>query len=179
MSGRGEPHRVRDGGGHPRLHVPRASQRRGRWMLAQTSTRWAACCTNCSPGEPPISAVPAPQAILAKRVFECRAAGARRCVRRVPEPLEQAVTKALAPMAADRYATAGDFCRALATAPIFTSGPTLGPSKGPTAETPTKSARQVFRAAADSGARPADRRGCAVRLATQPVPVPTPPDPSA
>ena len=63
-------------------------------------------------GEPPFTG-PTAQAIVARRL-----AGHVPSVREhrpaVPEPVEQAVRKALAPVPADRFASAGDFGRALA-----------------------------------------------------------------
>ena len=64
-------------------------------------------------GEPPFTG-PTAQAILAKR---CSGEVPRiRHVRpSVPESVDQAVTKALAPVPADRFSTAAEFARALAT----------------------------------------------------------------
>jgi serine/threonine-protein kinase len=70
-------------------------------------------------GEPPFTG-PTAQAILAKRV-----GGATPRVRlvrpAVPEGVDQAVTRALAPVPADRFASAADFARALAV-PTVSSG---------------------------------------------------------
>ncbi len=62
-------------------------------------------------GEPPYTG-PTAQAIIAKR-FSDPVPAVRRVWPAVPEGLEQVVTKALAPVAADRFATAADFARAL------------------------------------------------------------------
>ena len=63
-------------------------------------------------GEPPYTGR-TPQAILAKRVFE-PLPHVRTVRDSVPEPLEQAITRALAMTPADRFATAAEFARALA-----------------------------------------------------------------
>jgi serine/threonine-protein kinase len=67
-------------------------------------------------GEPPFTGR-TPQAILAKRVLE-PVPHVRTVRENVPEPLEQAITRALAKAPADRFATAGDFAHALAN-PLF------------------------------------------------------------
>jgi eukaryotic-like serine/threonine-protein kinase len=64
-------------------------------------------------GEPPFTG-PTPQAVIAKRLMAPPPPLA--AVRDVPEPLEQAIHKALARNAADRFPTARDFARALAGA---------------------------------------------------------------
>jgi serine/threonine protein kinase len=64
-------------------------------------------------GEPPYTG-PTPHAILAKRLSE--PLPRLRTVREVPEPLEQAIHRALARNPADRFPTARDFGRALAEA---------------------------------------------------------------
>ena len=61
-------------------------------------------------GEPPYTG-PTAQAVIAKRLTE--PVPHLRTVREVPEAVEQAVTKALARVPADRYATIADFVRAL------------------------------------------------------------------
>ena len=63
-------------------------------------------------GEPPYTG-PSAQAIVAKRISD-PVPSVRRVRAAVPEGLEQAVTRALAPVAADRFASADDFVRALA-----------------------------------------------------------------
>jgi serine/threonine-protein kinase len=62
-------------------------------------------------GEPPFSG-PTPQALLARRVLE-DAPPLRRARPSAPEALERTVAQALARTPADRFATAGDFARAL------------------------------------------------------------------
>ena len=64
-------------------------------------------------GEPPYTG-PTPQAIVAKRLSE--PLPRLRTVREVPEPLEEAIHRALARNPADRFPTARDFARALAEA---------------------------------------------------------------
>jgi len=66
-------------------------------------------------GEPPFTG-PTPQAILAKRVLE-PVPHVRTLREGVPEPLEQAISRALARAPADRFATAAEFARALARGP--------------------------------------------------------------
>ena len=73
-------------------------------------------------GEPPFTG-PTAQAIIAKRLTE-PAPDARRARPSVPEPVERALRRALAPIAADRFATAGDLARAL-QAPATGSPPAL------------------------------------------------------
>jgi len=63
-------------------------------------------------GEPPFTG-PTAQAIIAKRMSG-ELPNLRRVRPAVPEGVEQAVLKALAPLPADRFATAADFARALA-----------------------------------------------------------------
>ena len=63
-------------------------------------------------GEPPYTG-PTAQAIIAKR-FSDPVPSVRRIRPAAPERLEQALNRALAPVAADRFATAADFRRALA-----------------------------------------------------------------
>src|SRR5687768_13699068 len=64
-------------------------------------------------GEPPYTG-PTPQAVVAKRLTEPPPPLGE--LRDVPEPLEQAIHKALAQNPADRFATGRDFARALAEA---------------------------------------------------------------
>jgi len=70
-------------------------------------------------GEPPFTGGTA-QAVIAKRMSG-EIPSARRVRPSVPEPVEQSVRKALAPVPADRFSTAGDFARALATSSHTTS----------------------------------------------------------
>ena len=65
-------------------------------------------------GEPPFTG-PTPQAVIAKRVLE-PVPHVRTLRDSVPEPVEQALTRALAKAPADRFATAAEFARALAHA---------------------------------------------------------------
>jgi serine/threonine-protein kinase len=64
-------------------------------------------------GEPPYTG-PTPQAIVARRLTD--PPPRLRTIRDVPESLEQAIQRALARNPADRYATAGDFARAITEA---------------------------------------------------------------
>jgi eukaryotic-like serine/threonine-protein kinase len=73
-------------------------------------------------GEPPYTG-PSAQAIMAK-LFSDPVPMVRRVRSAVPERLEQAVTKALAPVAADRFASAAEFDRAL-TASTTTAAPPM------------------------------------------------------
>jgi serine/threonine-protein kinase len=78
---------------------------------APTSTRWAACCTSCSPGNRR-SPGPTAQAILAKR-FGAPAPLIRVVRETVPLAVERAIDRALAKSPADRFGTAGEFAKAL------------------------------------------------------------------
>jgi TolB-like protein/Flp pilus assembly protein TadD len=86
-------------------------------------------------GEPPFTG-PSAQAIIAKRLTEA-APDVRRTRLSVPEAVAQVLHRALAPIAADRFPTAGDFARALQ--PALTV---------PTASAPARGARRVPVAAA-------------------------------
>jgi len=79
-------------------------------------------------GEPPFTG-PTAQAVIAKR-FAGEPTPLRRVRPSVPEAVEHAVRKALAPVPADRFASAAEFARALAV-----TGATAAPA--PTAGTPT------------------------------------------
>ena len=74
-------------------------------------------------GEPPYTG-PTAQAIVAKR-FSDPVPRVRRLRPNVPERVDQAVSRALAPVAADRFATVAEFGRALQTDP---SRPATGPT---------------------------------------------------
>src|SRR5262245_3178939 len=74
-------------------------------------------------GEPPFTG-PSPQAVVAKRLTTAPVPIS--ALRDVPQGLERAVQKALARNPADRYATAGDFARALADAASPASATILG-----------------------------------------------------
>jgi serine/threonine-protein kinase len=71
-------------------------------------------------GEPPYTG-PTPQAIVARRLTE--PPPRLRTIRDAPESLEQAIHHALARNAADRFATARDFARAITEAGITAPGP--------------------------------------------------------
>jgi serine/threonine protein kinase/tetratricopeptide (TPR) repeat protein len=76
-------------------------------------------------GEPPFGGA-TPQAMIARRLTET--ARPLRTVREtIAEPVERAVAKALAKAPADRFATAGDFARALEIAATAPSAPTTEP----------------------------------------------------
>ena len=63
-------------------------------------------------GEPPFTG-PTAQAIIARAVQRAGAAACAGCAAGVPGRVEQAVMRALAPVPADRFATAAEFARAL------------------------------------------------------------------
>jgi eukaryotic-like serine/threonine-protein kinase len=73
-----------------------------------------AVCYEMLAGEPPFTG-PTPQAVIA-RMMASEAPSVRRLRPSVPEALDVALRKALAPVAADRWTTAGEFARALETA---------------------------------------------------------------
>jgi serine/threonine-protein kinase len=77
-------------------------------------------------GQPPYSG-PTPQAIVARRLTE--PPPRLRTVRDLPEALEQAILRALARNPADRYATAGEFARAITGA--MTASPASEMSRRP------------------------------------------------
>jgi serine/threonine-protein kinase len=81
-------------------------------------------------GEPPFTGS-TPQAILAKRVLE-PVPHVRTLRDSVPEPLEQAITRALAKAPADRFASAAEFAQALAGSAVSPSGAvrTAAPAAG-------------------------------------------------
>jgi serine/threonine-protein kinase len=74
-------------------------------------------------GEPPYTG-PTAQAIIAKR-FSDPVPQVRRVRPSVPEQVDRAVARALAPVPADRFATAAEFAQALRSS-------TVGPATGPT-----------------------------------------------
>ena len=76
-------------------------------------------------GEPPFTG-PTAQAVIAKR-FSGTVPSVRQTRPSVPEAVEQAVTRALAVVPADRYASASEFARAL-TAPAPSSATTVAPT---------------------------------------------------
>ncbi|HEX5576489.1 MAG TPA: protein kinase [Gemmatimonadales bacterium] len=67
-------------------------------------------------GEPPFTG-PTAQAIIAKR-FSGEAPRVRQARSSVPEPVDAAVARALAPVAADRFGSAEEFARALVSAAV-------------------------------------------------------------
>jgi serine/threonine-protein kinase len=85
-------------------------------------------------GEPPFTG-PTPQAILAKR-FTGEVPSVRRVRPIVPESLDQAIARALAPVPADRFSSAAEFARALA--PAATTAPVLTPLRTPVSAPPVR-----------------------------------------
>ena len=83
-------------------------------------------------GEAPYTG-PTAQAIIAKRLMD-PVPSVRRMRPNVPEGVDQAIQRSLAPVAADRYASAGDFARALQAAGTATT-PTAA-TTAPTAVVP-------------------------------------------
>jgi len=81
-------------------------------------------------GEPPFTG-PTPQAILAKRMLE-PVPHVRTLRESVPEPLEQAITRALAKAPADRFATAVEFAQSLRVG-TATQALTVAPPAAPQA----------------------------------------------
>jgi serine/threonine-protein kinase len=78
-------------------------------------------------GEPPFTGATA-QTVIAKR-FSGEVPRVRQVRPSVPESVEQAVTRALAPVTADRFASAAEFARALQTmVPTPTATPTRHPA---------------------------------------------------
>jgi TolB-like protein len=82
-------------------------------------------------GEPPYTG-PTAQSIIMKRFTE-PVPGVRKARHNVPEAVEQAIQRALAPIAADRPATAAEFARALQ---MSMTGATTVPISAPTVATP-------------------------------------------
>jgi TolB-like protein/Flp pilus assembly protein TadD len=83
-------------------------------------------------GEAPYTG-PTAQAVIAKRLMD-PVPSVRRVRPNVPAGVDQAIQRALAPVAADRFATAGDFARALQAAGT-TATATAGTAGTPTAVT--------------------------------------------
>src|SRR5437762_2944110 len=83
-------------------------------------------------GEAPYTG-PTAQAVIAKRLMD-PVPSVRRVRPNVPEGVDQAIQRSLAPVAADRYASAGDFARALLAAGAATT-PTAA-TTAPTAVVP-------------------------------------------
>jgi serine/threonine-protein kinase len=91
-------------------------------------------------GEPPFTGL-TPQAILAKRVLE-PVPHVRTLRESVPEPLEQAISRALAKAPADRFVSAAEFVQALAASAVSPSAggvPAAAPSASATATAPAPS----------------------------------------
>ena len=80
-------------------------------MPGPTCTAWARVLYEMLAGEPPFTG-PTAQAVIAKR-FSGEVPRVRHVRPSVPESVEQAITRALAPVAADRFASAAEFARAL------------------------------------------------------------------
>ena len=97
---------------HARLHEPGAGGRRPPpRSRGATSTASGACCTRCSPASRPS---PRPRCRRSSSSGSAAPAPNVRHTRpSVPEHVEQAVSKALAPVAADRFPSAAEFARAL------------------------------------------------------------------
>jgi serine/threonine protein kinase/tetratricopeptide (TPR) repeat protein len=98
-------------------------------------------------GEPPYTG-PTVQAMIAKRLTD-PVPSVRRVRPSVPETIDQAIQRALAPVAADRFANAGDFARALQPSLTAATAPTALPS--PTI--PTMNAQGAAHTVADRGKR--------------------------
>ncbi len=88
----------------------------GRGRPEPTCTRSAACSTRCSRASRRSPAA-RPQALIAKRVLE-PVPHVRTLRESVPESVEQALTRALAKVPADRFQTAAEFARALAASTV-------------------------------------------------------------
>ena len=105
--------RDRHGGRHAGLHVSRAGEPGARSTDAATSTASGAYSMRCSRASRR-SPDRAPQAIIARHCAE--PPRSMRVVRPgVPLAVERAVERALAKVPADRFQTAGEFARSLAT----------------------------------------------------------------
>ncbi len=89
-------------------------------------------------GEPPFTG-PTVQAIMARRLT-IEAPSLRQLRPSVPEAADQAVRKSLAKVPADRFATAGELGRALAS-PQLSAATATAPSPGPTAVVPATQQR--------------------------------------
>ncbi len=93
-------------------------------------------------GEAPFTG-PTAQAVIAKR-FSGDIPSVRRTRSAVPEAVEQAITRALAVVPADRWASAADFARALAVPPVTAASPavaTSAPQTAPVAASPSSRRR--------------------------------------
>jgi serine/threonine-protein kinase len=103
-------------------------------------------------GEPPYTG-PTSQAVLALR-FMGEAPRVRRLRPAVPEAVEQAILKALAPVPADRFPTAAEFARALAA-----------PAAVPRVTTPASTLATAVQVPAPAPPRPTTRRRVRVPVA--------------
>ena len=102
-------------------------------------------------GEAPYTG-PTAQAVIAKRLMD-PVPSVRRVRPNVPEGVDQAIQRSLAPVAADRYASAGDFARALQAAGTATTP--IAATTAPTAVVPgTPSPIAASSAGAREGRRP-------------------------
>jgi serine/threonine-protein kinase len=96
-------------------------------------------------GEAPFTG-PTAQAIIAKRLSE-PPPSVRRMRPNVPEAVDQAIQRALAPVAADRFATAGELARALQAPSVTTGAPVVAPESAATAATASTAASTAAPAA--------------------------------
>ena len=101
----------------------RGARRAERHLLAR-----AACCTRCSPGEPPFTG-PTAQAIIARRFTETPPRAARGAARPCPAASSGRSRRALAKSPADRFASAAEFARALAEGRRAPSGGAAAPRR--------------------------------------------------
>ena len=180
---RGRREADRDGarGRHAGLHEPGAGGGRPRRSTrAPTSTRWPRCCTRCWPASRR-SPAPTMQAMMVKRLTE-PPPSARTVRPNVPESVDQAIRKALAPVAADRFGTMAQFGQALQGGRRrIASGERDGGAsrrRQPGQRVAPRRRRRCRRASAAPAAvpgrrgrapaRPPHRRRRAVRLAAQP-----------
>jgi eukaryotic-like serine/threonine-protein kinase len=108
-------------------------------------------------GEAPYTG-PTAQAVIAKRLMD-PVPSVRRVRPNVPEGVDQAIQRSLAPVAADRYASAGDFARALQAAGAATT-----PTAATTAPTAVVPGAPSPIAASSAGARERRRPVLAVTL---------------
>ena len=94
-------------------------------------------------GEPPFTG-PTAQAVIAKR-FSGEVPSVRRARPAVPEAVDRAISRALAPVPADRWSSAAEFARALAAAgdqAATTPAPVVTPAAMPAATLPAVPARR-------------------------------------
>jgi serine/threonine-protein kinase len=112
-------------------------------------------------GEPPFTA-PTMQAMIVKRLTE-PPPSARAARPSVPEAVDQAIRKALAPLAADRFASAAELARALVPATAATTVP-VPAAAAPAPVAPVARAPASSAAAAPSRPVPAQRHRAVVVL---------------